>query len=118
MSRRKKDGTPPELDWSSEREPIFTNGIRVACSNRSMAMVFTEYQPFPGRGAAVGSFEPRERIVASLRTSPETFFEVVSSLASAWNEFALEQGKPDALPRFRIFGRTDLQLDGTEDPDD
>ena len=118
MSRRAKNDAPAELDWSSESEPVFTNGVRVACGSRAMAMVFTEYQPFPGRGSAVGSFEPRERIVSSLRTSPETFFEIVSSFASAWNEFALEQGKPDALPRFRIFGRTDLQLSGTEDPDE
>ena len=107
----------PEVDWTSEPEPIFTNGVRVACTMRGMALVFTEYQPFPGRGAAVGSFEPRERVVASLRTSPETYFEMISSLASAWNEFALESGKPDVLPRFRLFGKTGVQLSGTEDPE-
>lgn len=118
MSRRRRDEAPAEVDWGTEGEPVFTNGARLAISGESVALVFTEYQPFPGRSAAPGSFEPRERIVASLRTNPEKFFELVSSFASAWNRFALEQGKPDALPRFKLFGRTNLQLDGVADPDE
>jgi hypothetical protein len=117
MAGRRRESVP-EVDWGSEGEPVFTNGARVALSGDGVALVFTEYQPFLGRGAAPGSFEPRERIVASLRTNPEKFFELVSSFASAWNRFALEQGKPDALPRFRLFGRTDIQLEGVADPDE
>ena len=118
MTIRRRNETPAEVDWSSEGEPVFTNGVRIACSNQSVALVFTEYQSFPGRAAAPGSFEPRERIVSSLRTNPEMYFELVSSFASAWNRFALEQGKPDSLPRFRLFGRAGMQLEGVEDPDE
>jgi hypothetical protein len=118
MSRRDRRDAPAEIDWSTEGEPVHTNGVRTVCSSRGVAIVFTDYQPFPGRAAAAGSYEPRERVVASLRTSPETFFELVASFASAWNQFVLEQGKPDLLPRFRLFGRQGLQLEGTEDPDE
>lgn len=116
MSRQRN--SPAEVDWSTEGEPVSTNGARISCSKQGVAMVFTEYQPFPGRAAVPGSFEPRERIVSSLRTSPETYFELVSAFASAWNRFALEQGKPDTLPRFRLFGRAGMQLDGVQDPDE
>ena len=118
MTRRRRDDAPAEVDWGTEGDPVFTNGVRLAITGDGVALVFTEYQPFMGRGAAPGSFEPRERIVASMRTSPEKFFEMVSSFASAWNRFALEQGKPDALPRFRLFGRANVQLDGVADPDE
>jgi hypothetical protein len=118
MTRRRREEAPAEVDWSSEGNPVFTNGVRVALSTDGVALVFTEYQPFPGRSAAPGSFEPRDRVVASLRTNPEKYFELVASFASAWNRFALEQGKADTLPRFRLFGRTQLQLEGVQDPDD
>ena len=119
-SSEKSDGRAESgddgVDWSTEGVPAFANGIRVSAGAREFALIFTEFQPFRGRAAAPGSAEPRERVVASLRTNPEELFHMLESMAGAWNRWVLAHSKPDSVPRFRLFGARRFEpLAGSED---
>jgi hypothetical protein len=116
MSNNNQRGpSDADVDWASEDTPAYVNGARVLCSAEDVAMVFTEFQKFAGRGALPGSVAPRERVVSSLRMTPNTFFQVMASFASTWNQYVLEHEKPDLVPRFKLIGPPNIQIAGSEE---
>jgi hypothetical protein len=112
-----RGATPPDtnVDWSTEETPAFVNGARVLCSGEDVALVFTEFQNFSGRAALPGGVAPRERVVSSLRMTPSTFFQIMASFASTWNQYVLENEKPDVVPRFKLIGPPNVKLAGSDE---
>ena len=112
-----RGANPPDtnVDWSTEEAPAFVNGARILCSSEDVALVFTEFQNFAGRAALPGGVAPRERVVSSLRMTPNMFFQIMASFASTWNQYVLEHEKPDVVPRFKLIGPPNIQLAGSEE---
>jgi len=102
------------IDWSTEPRPVYANGAQVAHSPRDFAMLFTDAASFPGRYAADGQAgNERAAVVASLRMTPDVFFQMLCVFASNWNRFANEMIDPRMRrPRFKLIDAGDLQLEG------
>ncbi|MCC6877371.1 MAG: hypothetical protein IT378_23905 [Sandaracinaceae bacterium] len=83
----------PPIDWRTEGAPTFTNGARLYASAEQIALVFTDY--LEARGERPSQAQA-ERIVASLRMTPEAFLRFLRGANETWN--ALAAGAE--LPRF------------------
>lgn len=103
----------PPIDWSTEPAPVFANGVQILHRPTDFAVVFTDDAPFPGRRSPDGAAgSERAVVVASLRTHPAAFFQVVCAMASSWNRFASTVIDPRApRPRFALVDAGDLQLE-------
>ena len=113
--------TKPEslpIDWSTEPRPVYANGAQVAHSQRDFAVLFTDAAPFPGRYSPDGQAgNERAAVVASLRMTPDVFFQMLCVFASNWNRFANEMIDPRMRrPRFKLIDAGDLQLEGLPKP--
>lgn len=106
------DGLP--VDWSTEPRPVYANGAHVVHTGREFSMVFTDLAPFPGRLAEDGKAgHERAAVVASVRMTPDVFFQMLCVFASNWNRFANELIDPRMRrPRFKLLDAGDTQLDG------
>ncbi len=106
------DGLP--IDWSTEPRPAYANGAHVVHTPREFAMIFTDLAGFPGRLAPDGKAgRERAAVVASLRMTPDVYFQMLCVLASNWNRFANELIDPRLRrPRFKLLDAGDAQLDG------
>ncbi|MGE0324473.1 MAG: hypothetical protein AB7K71_37485 [Polyangiaceae bacterium] len=104
----------PAIDWSTEPVPAYSNGLQLASSPEGFALVFLEHTRFPGRlapGNQAG--QERARIAASLRVNPELFFQMLSLMASNWNQFVNEYVDPRMRqPKFKLLDAGDAQLQG------
>lgn len=102
------------IDWSTEGRPVYTNGAHVIHTARDFSLLFTEAAAFPGRLAADGQAgNERAAIAASLRMSPDVFFQMLCVFASNWNKFANEMIDPRMRrPRFKLIDAGDMQLEG------
>ncbi len=102
------------IDWESEPTPAYANGAQVVHTPREFALLFTDMTQFPGRHATQEQpGEPRATISASLRMTPDTYFQVLCVLASNWNKFANEHIDPRMRrPRFKLLDAGELQLEG------
>ncbi len=104
-------GTLP-VDWSTEPTPAYANGGHVVHTPRDFAVLFTELAPFPGRGSGEAGRE-LAKIVASLRMTPDIYFQMLCMLTSNWNKFAAEMIDPRMRkPRFKLLDAGDVQLEG------
>jgi hypothetical protein len=106
------------IDWSTEGRPVYTNGAHVIHSARDFSLIFTEAAAFPGRLSADGKAgNERAAVAASLRMSPDVFFQMLCVFASNWNKFANEMIDPRMRrPRFKLIDAGDMQLDGVPKP--
>lgn len=102
------------IDWSTEPRPAYANGAQVAHSAREFAVLFTDAVSFPGRYAPDGrAGSERAAVVASLRMTPDVFFQMLCVFASNWNRFANEMIDPRMRrPRFKLIDAGELQLEG------
>lgn len=106
-----------ELDWSDEPAPLYANGAQILNSQREFAIVFTEFSAFAGRGGVPYDRPPKAKIVASVRLTPDVFFQLAAACASNWNKFVNRFGDPRARsPKFKIIGGGTMQLEGLEPP--
>lgn len=100
------------VDWSTEPAPAYANGGHVVHTARDFAVLFTEHASFPGRLSGAEGQE-LARIVASLRMTPDVFFQMLCMLTSNWNKFANEMIDPRMRrPRFKLLDAGEVQLDG------
>jgi len=100
------------IDWTSEPAPVYANGAQVVHTQREFALVFTDFVGFESRGAPEGEQAPRARVVASIRLTPDVFFQLAAACGSNWNKFVNRFSGPDAdTPRFTVVGG-DIQLEG------
>ncbi len=92
------------VDWHTEPTPVFANVVHAAHTSREFALVFGDVVPFPGRGGFDRpERDPDARIVASLRLTPEGYFDVLRTLVQNWNQFAETRLSPTTpTPRFAI----------------
>lgn len=106
-----------DVDWSDEPAPVYANGARVLNTQREFALVFTEFMAFGGRGGAGPNETPRAKVVASLRLTPDVFFQLAAACATNWNQYVNRFGDPrQPSPKFQLVGAGDLQLEGVDPP--
>lgn len=106
-----------ELDWSDEPQPVYANGAQILNSQREFAIVFSEFSAFPGRGGVPYDRPPKAKVVASVRLTPDVFFQLAAACASNWNTFVNRFGDPRARsPKFKLIGGGGMQLEGLEPP--
>lgn len=106
-----------ELDWADEPTPVYANGAQILNSQREFAIVFTEFAAFPGRGGAPYDRPPKAKIVASVRLTPDVFFQLAAACASNWNKFVNRFGDPRArAPKFELVNAGGMQLEGLDPP--
>lgn len=106
------------IDWSSEPKPLYANGAQVVHTMREFALLFTDMAAFPGRLASDGvAGHERATVVASLRVTPDVYFEMLCVLASNWNAFVNQLSDPRMVnhPRFKLVDAGELQLEGLDD---
>jgi hypothetical protein len=105
-----------EIDWSDEPEPLYANGAQILNTQREFAIVFTDFAGFPGRGGTTYDRPPKAKVVASLRVTPDVFFQLAAAFGSNWNKFVNRFGDPRARnPKFKLIGGG-MQLEGLEPP--
>lgn len=103
-----------EVDWADEGPSVYANGAAVVANLRDVCVAFHEFQDLPGRGGAPAGHLPKAKIVATVRMTPEAFFDVVTTLASSWNRMVKEHGDPrERTPKFKLIGST-RQLEGLD----
>ena len=105
------------VDWSTEPTPAYVHGAHVAHTIRDFAVVFDEDAGFPGRNALPSQPDGhRGRIVASLRMTPDTFFQVLCALNSSWNRYSQQfMGQAPQRPRFKLLDAGEAQLDAVDE---
>ncbi len=104
---------PIEVDWSDEPAAVYANNAQVSANPRDVSLVFTEFQPITGRGDVPADRAPMAKVVANVRLSPEAFFELAATVASAWNSYVQRYGDPkERSPKFKLMGAAGRQLDG------
>jgi hypothetical protein len=101
MNDDEAETIPIEVDWASEPTTVYANGAHLVHTEREFAIAFTEFASFDGRAASLGSRMPRARVAASVRLTPDVFFQFVAGCASNWNKYAEEHGATRA-PRFHL----------------
>jgi hypothetical protein len=110
------DAAPEALpiDWSTEPRPTYANGAQILHTPREFAFLFTDMVAFPGRLSPDGKpGGERASVVASLRMTPDVFFQMLCVFASNWNRFANEVIDPRMRrPRFKLIDAGEMQLDG------
>jgi len=103
-----------EVDWSDEPPSTYANGVAVAANLRDVCIAFHEFQALPGRGDVSTDRLPKAKITATVRMTPDAFFDVAATLASSWNEFVKEHGDPrERTPKFKLIGSM-RQLEGLD----
>ena len=104
-----------KVDWSTEGAPVYANGAQVVHTQREFSLVFTDFATFEGRGEPDGEGPPRARVVASVRLTPDVFFQLTAACASNWNKFVgrFGEGNPQT-PRFKLTPSGDVQLEGVD----
>jgi hypothetical protein len=123
MSKPKEaPGLTPEavqidIDWTDEPVPVYANGAQVVHTHREFAIAFTEFAPFAGRRtkpypARPGEVAERARVVAAIRFAPDVFFQLVAAAASNWNKFVDRFAPGQPMPKFKLIGAHDFQLEG------
>jgi len=106
-----------EIDWSDEPPTIYVNGAQCLHSQREFSVVLTDYAPFPGRGAPPGYQQPKAKVQASVRMTPDVFFQLAAVFASNWNVYVNQFGAEGSpRPKFRIEGAEGMQLEGLDAP--
>lgn len=102
---RTTDEIPIKIDWRHEPPPVYANGAQIVHTHRDFAVTFTDFAAFEGRGAEAGEAHPRARVVASLRMTPDVFFQLAAACASNWNRFVERFGDERVgAPTFKIEG--------------
>jgi hypothetical protein len=121
---RSPPGTPPDavqidIDWSDEPLPVYANGAQIVHTPREFAIAFTDFAPFSGRRikpypTRQGEVAERARVVATIRITPDVFFQLMAAGASNWNKFVDRVGPStgQAMPKFQVVGAADFQLEG------
>ncbi|MCC6877447.1 MAG: DUF3467 domain-containing protein [Sandaracinaceae bacterium] len=106
-----------EIDWDKEPEPVYSNGAQILNSQREFALVFTDFVAFGGRGGVPLDQPPKARPVASIRMTPDVFFQLAAAAASNWNKYVNRFGDPRVrTPKFKVINGGDFQLEGLEPP--
>ena len=105
------------IDWSTEPPPTYANGAQVTGSPREFALFFSDFAGIQGRGGVSPEQMPPARVVASVRMTPDVFFQFTAALASNWNRYLNRYGDPSVCgPKYKLVGRGTFQLEGLEPP--
>jgi len=107
-------GRPLPIDWSTEGTPAYANGMQILHRASEFALVFTDMAAFPGRLSPDGrAGNERAAVVASLRITPDAFFQMLCVMTSNWNRYigAVTDARM-RQPRFKLLDAGELQLDG------
>jgi hypothetical protein len=87
------------VDWRSEPPPVFSNFATIASKPEEFALVFCsislEGVVDEGQTSAVAG-----RIVASVRTTPSAYYNLLQAMATVWNRWVEANPARGGEPRF------------------